>query len=88
MQRMTLLAAAMTLIGLGLFDAHAQSTGSSAPSSTMSAPQLPTTGQAGAQAPIGHRQPRPADVPNQSQIGSSPADAEIDQKLTICRVCR
>ena len=87
MQRMTLLAA-MTLIGLGLFDAHAQSTGSSAPSSTRSAPQLPTTGQAGAQAPIGHRQPRPADVPNQSQIGSSPADAEIDQKLTICRDCR
>jgi hypothetical protein len=88
MQRMTLLAA-VTLIGLGLFDAHAQSSGSSGPPSTLSAPQLPgTTGQAGAQAPKGHRQPRVSDVPKQGQIGSSPADAEIDQKLTICRDCR
>jgi hypothetical protein len=73
MQRMILLVA-LILIGLGLFDAHAQSTGSS--------------GQAGAQAPTGHRQPRAADVPNQGQMGSNPADAEIDRKLTICRDCR
>jgi hypothetical protein len=87
MQRMTLLVATI-LIGLGLFDAHAQSTGglsSPAPSS----PQAPAkTGQGAAQAPVGHRQPRATDVPNQGQMGSSPADAEIDQKLTICRDCR
>jgi hypothetical protein len=85
-----ILLVALILIGLGLFDAHAQSNGSSGlvPSATPSSPGLATTGQAGAQAPTGHRQPRAADVPNQGQMGSNPADAEIDRKLTICRDCR
>jgi len=87
MQRMILLVA-LILIGPGLFDAHAQSAGSSGlvPSATSPPADPATTGQAGAQAPIGHRQPRAADVPNQP--GASPADAEIDRKLTICRDCR
>src|SRR5438105_8053320 len=44
------------------------------------------------QAPIGHRQPRPGDVPETTQL--SPLDSElrrldeeIDRKLIICRGC-
>jgi hypothetical protein len=44
------------------------------------------------QAPIGHRQPRASDVPDNTE--SSPTDLElrrldeeIDRKLTICRGC-
>lgn len=44
------------------------------------------------QAPVGHRQPRPSDVPETAQ--SSPSDLEfrrleqeIDRKLIICRGC-
>jgi len=44
------------------------------------------------QAPVGHRQPRPRDVPEITQL--SPIDSElrrldeeVDRKLTICRGC-
>jgi hypothetical protein len=44
------------------------------------------------QAPVGHRQPRPGDVPEPAQ--ASPIDTElrrldeeIDRKLVICRGC-
>jgi hypothetical protein len=44
------------------------------------------------QAPIGHRQPRPADVPEAAQASPGDAelrrlDTEIDRKLIICRGC-
>jgi hypothetical protein len=44
------------------------------------------------QAPVGHRQPRPSDIPEATQL--SPLefelrrlDEEIDRKLIICRGC-
>ena len=44
------------------------------------------------QAPIGHRQPRPADLPGTTQATRGDAelqrlDAEVDRKLIICRGC-
>ena len=44
------------------------------------------------QAPIGHRQPRPDDVPAPAQATRGDVelrrlDAEIDRKLIICRGC-
>jgi hypothetical protein len=44
------------------------------------------------QAPVGHRQPRPSDVPETAQLSPSDLelrrlDEEIDRKLTICRGC-
>jgi hypothetical protein len=39
-------------------------------------------------APVGHRQPRLADVPiERSSVEQSLQDKEIDRKLTICRGC-
>jgi hypothetical protein len=44
------------------------------------------------QAPVGHRQPHPSDIPETTQL--SPLDAElrridkeVDEKLIICRGC-
>jgi hypothetical protein len=44
------------------------------------------------QAPIGHRQPRPVDIPEAARATSGDAelrrlDTEIDRKLIICRGC-
>ena len=44
------------------------------------------------QAPVGHRQPRPSNVPETTQLSPSDLelqrlDEEIDRKLTICRGC-
>jgi hypothetical protein len=55
------------------------------------APPDATEGRA--QAPIGHRQPRPRDLPTNLQRGEgsgierSPVDRDLDQKLQICRGC-
>jgi hypothetical protein len=55
-----------------------------------------TTGQRDArdeprmQAPIGHRQPRPSDLPqglDQNIIRRSLEDRELDRKMRICRDC-
>ena len=48
-----------------------------------------TTGQApraSGQAPIGHRQPDAAAVPNEAP-GITPYDRDIDRNLQICRGC-
>jgi hypothetical protein len=55
------------------------------------APPLPAT-EGRAQAPIGHRQPRPGDLPpdvrrEEGGMVRSPVDREIDQKMQICRGC-
>jgi hypothetical protein len=55
-----------------------------------SPPPAATEGQA--QAPIGHRQPRPGDLPpdvrrEEGGMVRSPLDREIDQKMQICRDC-
>jgi hypothetical protein len=39
------------------------------------------------QAPVGHRQPRAGDVPNEGTITRSEADVELERKLNICRGC-
>lgn len=51
-----------------------------------------TIAKVSGQAPIGHRQPRPSDVPETAQSSSSDSelrrlDQEIDRKLIICRGC-
>jgi hypothetical protein len=47
------------------------------------APQMPDPPIS---APVGHRQPRAADVPNRD-AAVSPLDQEIDRRLQICRGC-
>jgi hypothetical protein len=39
------------------------------------------------QAPVGHRQPRASDVPNEGNVTRNGADVELDRKLSICRGC-
>ncbi len=38
-------------------------------------------------APVGHRQPRAADVPSPSSVLDRQDDARIDQRINICRGC-
>jgi hypothetical protein len=52
--------------------------------------QVPRDGNARQQAPIGHRQPRPQDLPpsvRQHEGGVSPRQRDFDQQLYICRGC-
>lgn len=70
--------------------AAAQNNPNQAPRGPNSEPQ--TTGQDGArrQAPIGHRQPTPKDLPPglEQNLGTrSLEDQALDQKLRICRDC-
>jgi hypothetical protein len=56
-----------------------------------SVPPAPAT-EGRAQAPVGHRQPRPGDLPpdvrrEEGGMVRSPLDREIDQKMQICRGC-
>jgi hypothetical protein len=39
------------------------------------------------QAPVGHRQPRAGDGPNEGTSTRSETDVELDRKLNICRGC-
>jgi len=44
------------------------------------------------EAPVGHRQPRPSDIPPSSGLSSADSelrrlDDEVDRKLIICRGC-
>jgi hypothetical protein len=52
----------------------------------------PAATEGRAQAPVGHRQPRPGDLPpdvrrEEGGMVRSPVDRELDQKLQICRGC-
>jgi hypothetical protein len=76
-------------MGLGMLAAQAQTAPPREPQTqipTQSAPPPSTTGRAIPQAPIGHRQPRAADVPNEGQIKIAPGDADLDN-IQICRGC-
>jgi hypothetical protein len=60
------------------------------PAQNMPPPPAATDGRA--QAPIGHRQPRPRDLPpdvsrDENGIARSPMDRELDQRMRICRDC-
>jgi hypothetical protein len=77
-------------MGLGMLAAYAQTDPPREPQTqppTQSAPPPSTSGRALPQAPIGHRQPRAADVPRQGEITIAPGDVGIDQQLQICRGC-
>jgi hypothetical protein len=62
-------------------------------SSTPPSPSPQTPDQPRDRAPIGHRQPRPQDLPpavrheEGGTMGATPDERAIDKKLEICRKC-
>ena len=55
-------------------------------------PPPPAATEGRGQAPTGHRQPRPGDLPpdvrrEEGGMVRSPVDRELDQKMQICRGC-
>jgi hypothetical protein len=85
MQRTVLAVALMVLIGMPA--AFAQGGTSTMPKNSPSAGGIP-------EAPVGHRQPRPSDVPNSGKSQNDPNDplskenAALDRKIkSICRGC-
>jgi hypothetical protein len=55
-------------------------------------PVPPAATEGRAQAPVGHRQPRPQDLPpnvlrDEGGAVRSPVDRDLDQKMQICRGC-
>ena len=82
--------AAAVLAFAGNFTVHAQSgrsKGTGSTTDTMGGRPLP-------EAPVGHRQPRASDVPDEKNLGSdmsdptSKEDAALDRKIkSICRGC-
>jgi len=85
MQRLIMSVALIILIGGPA--AFAQSGG------TSSYPKNSTTGSGVPQAPVGHRQPRAGDVPNEKNLSDpnsamNKEDAALDKKIkSICRGC-
>ena len=71
--------------------ATVQAQDNSPPASTpQSGDPRPSISQDRMEAPIGHRQPRPQDLPPsvQREEGTrNPAQRELDEKLQICRGC-
>jgi hypothetical protein len=85
MQRLIMSIALMILIGAPA--AFAQTGG------TSSSPKNSTAGSGVPQAPVGHRQPRAGDVPNEKNLSDpnnpvNKEDAALDRKIkSICRGC-
>jgi hypothetical protein len=67
--------------------AFAQDKGSQSQQPTTDQPQ--TVGQAPRtiEAPIGHEQPRAAEVPSEENLAPTPDERALDRKLNICRNC-
>jgi hypothetical protein len=66
--------------------------GNSVPPAVQGNPPPPAATEGRGQAPVGHRQPRPGDLPpdvrrEEGGMVRSPADRELDQKMQICRDC-
>jgi hypothetical protein len=66
--------------------------GNPVPPAVQGNPPPPAATEGRAQAPIGHRQPRPQDLPpdvrrEDGGMVRSPVDRELDQKMQICRDC-
>jgi hypothetical protein len=66
--------------------------GNPAPPAVQGNSPPPAATEGRAQAPVGHRQPRPGDLPpdvrrEEGGMVRSPLDREIDQKMQICRGC-
>jgi hypothetical protein len=73
------------------FAQNAATSAQSPPEAREVNPPAPATDARG-QAPIGHRQPRPRDLPpnvlrDEGGGVRSPVDQELDQKMQICRGC-
>ena len=65
--------------------------GNPVPPAVQGNPPSPAT-EGRAEAPVGHRQPRPGDLPpdvrrEEGGMVRSPVDRELDQKMQICRGC-
>jgi hypothetical protein len=66
--------------------------GNPVPPAAQSNPPPPAATEGRGQAPTGHRQPRPGDLPpdvrrEEGGMVRSPVDRELDQKMQICRGC-
>jgi hypothetical protein len=66
--------------------------GNPVPPAVQGNPPPPAATEGRGQAPIGHRQPRPQDLPpdvrrEEGGMQRSPVDRELDQKMRICRDC-
>ena len=88
--RKTAIVAVLTVVasmGLGMPTAVTQTAPAPDPQARQSLPPPSTTGRAQPQAPVGHRQPRAADVPRQGEITIGPDEIDLDRKLQICRGC-
>ena len=96
MQAIFAIVAVVVALALGISPAWAQTSPtrksqppaqSSPAPSTQTSPSPSTTGRAQPQAPVGHRQPRAADVPPETGTTVLPGQKELDKKLRICRDC-
>jgi hypothetical protein len=84
--------AVLSSIFLSVAFAQNAATSAQSPPAASYADPPPSATDARRQAPIGHRQPRPSDLPSnvrrdEDGIVLSPTDRELDQMLQICRDC-
>ena len=83
--------AALVLIGVGLASSAMAQSKTAGTSQGNTVGQGDTVGEVGSQylrpAPIGHRQPRPRDLPPGTAYdrGKTPAERALDRGLIICR---
>ena len=80
--------ATYALVGMmSLGTALAQDKGSQLQQPTTDQPQ--TVGQAPRtiEAPVGHEQPRAAEVSSEENLAPTPEERALDRKLNICRNC-
>ena len=96
MQAIFAIVAVVVALALGISPAWAQTSptrkpppaAQSSPSpSTQSLPPPSTTGRAQPRAPVGHRQPRAADVPPAGGTTVLQGKKDANKKLRICRDC-
>ena len=86
---LTLVAALVTLIAIGWPGTLLAQNPPPVPGAPGGDPRPPIS-QDRMEAPIGHRQPRPQDLPpsvRREEGTRSPAQRELDEKLQICRGC-
>ena len=94
MQAIFAIVAVVVALALGISPAWAQTSATSQPPaqsspspSTQPSASPSTTGRAQPQAPVGHRQPRAADVPPEVGTAVPQGEKDLDKNLRICRDC-
>jgi hypothetical protein len=93
MQAIFAIVAVVVAMGLGISPAWAQTTrksqppAQSSPSPSTQPSPFSTTGRAQPQAPVGHRQPRAADVPPAAGATVPQGKKDPNKELRICRDC-